>query len=107
MDEDPAVGPRTVNEHRQVLSCVFERAMRDDTFGLLGNPASRTDKRREPDPKPLDFYKCEEIEALVARCGYRAPVRARNPLSRADEKAAVSGGFDRRERRDSNPRPPA
>jgi hypothetical protein len=26
VDEDPAVGPRTVNKHRQVLSCVFEHA---------------------------------------------------------------------------------
>lgn len=65
MDDDPSVGPRTVNKHRQVISCVFAHAMRADTFGLPANPASKTDKRREPDPKPIDFYETEEVEALV------------------------------------------
>ena len=78
LDADPAVGARTVNKHRQVLCCVFEHAMREDTFELPSNPARRTDKRREPDPKPIDFYEPEEVLALVraARAGqHRDPSR--------------------------------
>ena len=78
LDAEPSVGPRTVNKHRQVLCCVFEHAMRDDTFALAVNPARRTDKRREPDPQPIDFYEPEEALALVraARAGmHRDPSR--------------------------------
>ncbi len=78
LDAEPSVGPRTVNKHRQVLCCVFEHAMREDTFGLPLNPARRTDKRREPDLQPIDFYEPEEVLALVraARAGlHRDPSR--------------------------------
>jgi hypothetical protein len=78
LDADPTIGPRTVNKHRQVLCTVFEHAMREDTFGLPSNPARRTDKRREPDAKPIDFYEVEEVLALVraARAGlHRDPSR--------------------------------
>ena len=90
MDEDPAVGPRTVNKHRQVLCCVFEHATREDTFGLPRNPATRTDKRREPDPKPIDFYETEEVLALVraARAGlHRDPSRPAVSVEEAAERA--------------------
>ncbi len=78
LDAEPSVGPRTVNKHRQVLCCVFEHAMREDTFGLAVNPRAATDKRREPDPQPIDFYEPEEVLALVraARAGlHRDPRR--------------------------------
>ena len=90
MDEDPAIGPRTINKHRQVLCCVFEHAMREDTFALASNPASRTDKRREPDPKPIDFYETEEVLALVraAREGrHRDPSRPAVSLAEVVERA--------------------
>jgi integrase len=78
LDAEPSVGPRTVNKHRQVLCCVFGHAMREDTFALPVNPARRTDKRREPDTQPIDFYEPEEVLALVraARAGlHRDPTR--------------------------------
>lgn len=78
LDADPTIGPRTVNKHRQVLCTVFEHAMREDVFGLPANPARRTNKRREPDAKPIDFYEVEEVLALVraARAGlHRDPSR--------------------------------
>lgn len=78
LDADPSIGPRTVNKHRQVLCTVFEHAMREDSFALPLNPARRTDKRREPDAKPIDFYEPEEVLALVraARAGlHRDPSR--------------------------------
>jgi integrase len=65
LDAEPSMGPRTVNKHRQVLASVFEHAMRPDTFGLPSNPARATDKRREPDDRPIDFYEPEEVFALA------------------------------------------
>ncbi|MDP9385846.1 MAG: site-specific integrase [Actinomycetota bacterium] len=65
LDAEPGMGPRTVNKHRQVLCSVFEHAMREDTFRLPANPARGTDKRREPDARPIDFYEPEEVLALA------------------------------------------
>jgi hypothetical protein len=39
--------------------------MRDDTFALASNPAATTDKRREPDDAPIDFYEPGEVLALA------------------------------------------
>ena len=66
LDAEPSMGPRTVNKHRQVLASVFAHAMRPDTFGLTVNPVSATDKRREPDDRPIEFYEPEEVIALAA-----------------------------------------
>lgn len=66
LDADPSIGPRTVNKHRQVLASVFEHAMRTDTFGLTENPARASDRRREPDDGPIEFYEPEEVIALAA-----------------------------------------
>lgn len=82
LDAEPSVGPRTVNKHRQVLCGVFEHAMREDTFRLAANPARRTDKRREPDDRPIDFYEPEEVLALA-----RA---ARDGLHRDPRRPAIS-----------------
>lgn len=65
LDSEPDMGPRTVNKHRQILCSVFEHAMRADTFRLPLNPARATDKRREPDATPIDFYEPEEVLALA------------------------------------------
>lgn len=54
-----------MNKHRQVLCSVFRHAMRDDTFALASNPAATTDKRREPDDAPIDFYEPGEVLALA------------------------------------------
>jgi integrase len=57
--------PRTVNKHRQVISAVFAFGMREDTYRLAVNPASGTNKRREPPPAVLDFYEPDEVEAIA------------------------------------------
>ena len=59
------VSARTVNRHRQIVSAVFGYGMRESTFGLPSNPAKAADKRREPHPGPLAYYRVEEIEALA------------------------------------------
>jgi integrase len=57
--------PRTVNKHRQVISAMFAFGMREDTYRLSTNPASGTNKRREPPPAVLDFYEPDEVEAIA------------------------------------------
>jgi integrase len=59
------VSPRTVNRHRQIVSAVFGYGMRESTFGLPSNPARGADKRRDPHPGPLAYYRVEEVEALA------------------------------------------
>lgn len=76
LDAEPGVTPRTVNKHRQVLSSIFEYAMREETFGLPGNPVRGVDKRREPDATPIDFYEAEEVFALA-----RAAAQGLHPVS--------------------------
>ena len=56
---------RTVNRHRAIVSAVFNYGMRESTFGLPSNPAKGADKRREPHPGPLVYYRVEEVEALA------------------------------------------
>jgi integrase len=82
LDAEPSVGPRTVNKYRQIVCSVFEPATREDTFRLASNPARRTDKRREPDVPPIDFYEPEEVLALA-----RA---AREGLHRDPRRPAIS-----------------
>ena len=98
LDTEPEMGPRTVNKHRQVLCSVFEHATRADTFHLAVNPARGTDKRREPDAQPIDFYEPEEVLALAraAREGLhrdpRRPAVTTEELAerrRADEQDAA------------------
>lgn len=57
--------PRTVNKHRAVLSAAFNYGMRGATFGLPSNPAKEADKRREPSPGVLAYYRPEDIEAVA------------------------------------------
>ena len=62
---ETGVSPSTVNKYRAVIVSIFNFGARADTFGLPGNPAAATDKRREPDRSTLVFYSPEEIEALA------------------------------------------
>ena len=82
LDLEPSMGPRTVNKHRQVLCSVFEHAMRAESFSLPLNPARATDKRREPDATPIDFYEPEEVLALARAAG--------NGLHRDPRRPAIS-----------------
>lgn len=53
--------------------------MRDDTFSLAVNPAATTDKRREPDDAPIDFYEPEEVLARVRRARAATAIRGGRP----------------------------
>lgn len=65
LDADMAINPRTINKHRQLLCSIFNHAMREDTYRLPANPAAATDRRREPDGRPIDFYEPDEVLALA------------------------------------------
>src|SRR4051812_17570100 len=84
LDDQPTIGPRTINKYRQVMASVFEHAMRPDTFNLATNPVRATDKRREPDERPIEFYEPEEVFALAAA--------ARDGLHRDPRRPAVTPG---------------
>jgi len=109
------LGPRNVNQHRQLLASIFKYGMREDTYALTTNPVVGTDKRREAPPARLDYFEVEEVEALAraaAAGAHRAP-RGRSsprhqgptrpaPLSAAQrerqaEEAALRAGQDRQD----------
>ena len=98
LDAVPSMGARTVDKHRQVMASVFEYAMRDETSGVTTNPVRATDKRREPDDKPIDFYEPEEVMALARAAECRRASRPAPPRGhrrrahrarRADEQDAA------------------
>ncbi len=62
---DTGTSPGRVNKYRSVISAIFNYGTKEDTFDLQVNPATLTDKRREPALAPLVFYSPEEIEALA------------------------------------------
>jgi len=76
------IAARTVNKHREIVSAVYGFAChpsRREEFGVRENPASATDKRREPEPDVLDYYTPEEVEALartLAAGEHRDPSRS-------------------------------
>jgi integrase len=57
--------PRTVNKYRCVIAAAFSYGCKPSTFALPANPARDADKRREPHPGTLVFYKPEEVEAIA------------------------------------------
>ncbi len=59
------VKPRTVNKVRALVRAVFNYGAKSSTFALTSNPVRDTDKRREAERAPLDYYSPEEIEALA------------------------------------------
>lgn len=60
---ETGVSPRSVNRIRSVVSAVFNYGIRHR--GLLANPVTLADKRRERKPGALVFYSAEEIEAIA------------------------------------------
>ena len=89
LDRDKALGPRSVNAHRQIVSQIFKHACRPDTFNLAANPAAATDKRREDDPAEIITYDESEVFAIARalQAGrHRAPHRG--PALSDDELAA-------------------
>ncbi len=65
LDGDPLLSARSVNQHRQVLCSIYRYACREDTFGLLENPAAKTEKRREADAAEIVTYTPAEVEAIA------------------------------------------
>lgn len=92
------LGPRNVNQHRQLLVSMFKYAMRPDTYALAGNPAAATDKRREAPPGRLDYFEVEEVEALAraATAGaHRKPRGRASATHRGPAKAAALSAAQR------------
>jgi integrase len=90
---DGELTPRNVNKHRQILTSMFAHACREDTHALPANPASGTDKRREPPPAAIDHYEVEDIEALarVAEAGkHRAAANGRTQAAATDATEVVA-----------------
>jgi integrase len=87
LDRDPGLSARSVNKHRTVLHGIYRYACREDTFGLVANPAAGTEKRRESDPAEIVTYTPAEVEAL-ARAAATGPHR-NNHLRLSDEEQAV------------------
>jgi hypothetical protein len=52
LDEQPTIGPRSVNKYRQVMASVFEHAMRPDTFNLATNRCARPTSPANPTNAP-------------------------------------------------------
>jgi hypothetical protein len=70
------------------LVVVFNYGTRPSTCGLLTNPASHADRRREPNRGPLAFYSRDQIEELadsLAKGAHRDP--SQPPLSPAESEA--------------------
>lgn len=87
LDRDPELSARSVNKHRMVLNSIYSYACREDTFGLVDNPAARTEKRREADPAEIITYTPAEVEA-IARAANSGPHRD-NRLRLSAEELAV------------------
>ncbi|HME01470.1 MAG TPA: tyrosine-type recombinase/integrase [Solirubrobacteraceae bacterium] len=71
----------TVNKYRALVVSIFNHGMRESTYGLPGNPALASDRRREPDRPPLVFYSVAEIETLarsLAEGGHRSLAEERH-----------------------------
>jgi integrase len=83
---DTGASAGRVNKYRSVISAIFNYGAKEDTFDLQVNPATLTDKRREPALAPLVFYSPEEIEALArALADGRHREAKRDELERADD----------------------
>jgi integrase len=63
LDTDPALNPRSVNAHRQVLGQILEFAV---SHGWIdSNPVKDTPKRRESDPAELIVFSPEQVHAIA------------------------------------------
>lgn len=75
--------PRTTNKLRQLLSNVFNYAMKDETFGLASNPVAAVEKIKEPKPGRLEFFTPEEVKTLIRAAERGAHRRSRTPAGGA------------------------
>ncbi len=62
---DSDVTARTVNRVRAMVCAVFNYGMRSTTYALSQNPATATDRRREPHRGVLVYYSPEDVEAVA------------------------------------------
>jgi hypothetical protein len=90
------VAPRTVNQHRQLMSAIFNYAMRPSTYGLAANPVVYADRRREPERGPLAYYSVEQVEAL-ARSLERGAHRDPKAVEVGEEERAARAAEDARD----------
>jgi integrase len=88
--------PRTVNQHRQVISAVYGYGTREDTYRLMLNAATATTKRREPPRAIVDFHKPEEVEA-VARAAENGAHRDVAKLAYEESEQTARALEDRRD----------
>ncbi len=74
---------RTVNRHREVIVAIFNFGLRpDQRWGLTGNPAAATPKRREDGPGRIEVFTVEQVEAL-ARAAEAGAWRVARPYETA------------------------
>ena len=59
------VSPRTVNKVREVVSSIYNFAIKKEVLAPTENPAAAADKREAPKPGPLAYYTAEDVEALA------------------------------------------
>lgn len=87
---------RTVNKHRQLICAIYAYASQESTFCLANNPATRADRRPEPERARLDFYRPQEIEQLAEALGAGAH---RDPAGAAvgPEELAARAAEDRQD----------
>ena len=88
--------PRTVNKHRQLVCAIYSFACREATFGLPHNPATASDRRREPERVRLDFFSPEEVEAL-ARALAAGTHRDHDAPAVSDDEAVARAAEDRQD----------
>lgn len=84
--------PRNVNKHRDLLHSIFAYGQRRDTYKLPDNPASDTDKRRQPPRKRVNYYEVDELELVATaaeRGAHRKPRGRRRPQHLGPPKPAL------------------
>lgn len=65
LDRDPALSPRTVNKHRQVMHAICGYAVE---HGYVSeNVVAKVPKRKQPDAAELIVYSPEQVQAIAAQ----------------------------------------
>ena len=59
------VSARSVNEHRSVVSAIFNYGCKESTFGLPSIPIPGPTSAREPSGTRSPYYSPENVEALA------------------------------------------
>ena len=68
LDRERALGPRSVNQHRQIVSQIFKHACRPDAFNLTANPAAATDSAARTTQRRSSRTTRPRSSPLRARC---------------------------------------